>query len=167
VIEHLVGRQNQPRGAQVRTTNLIDQKGWSQDLPLPSPHLRAGSGGEGILLEIPVYLRPSKGKLFFFPLCFCFHGCSIWVCCHLLQSRTLLLAVTAPFSITAYIVLQRYSLFSLFKSLLCFSKLPVKVKTLHLLIHLSCCQGMRVCSQVWDNVMFPISLILWGSLFKY
>ena len=38
------------------------QVGWSQDPPLLRPHLRVGSGGEGILLEIPVYLRPSKGK---------------------------------------------------------------------------------------------------------
>jgi len=37
-------------------------EGWSQDPPLPSPHLRAGSGGEGISLEIPAYLRPSEGK---------------------------------------------------------------------------------------------------------
>ena len=42
--------------------HLSDQKGWSQDPPLPRPHLRVGSGGKGILLEIPVYLRPSKGK---------------------------------------------------------------------------------------------------------
>jgi len=57
MIEHLVGRQGQPSGAQVH-----DQKGWSQDPPLPRPHLRGGSGGNGIVLEIPVYLRPSKGK---------------------------------------------------------------------------------------------------------
>ena len=41
---------------------LSDQKGWSQDPPLPRPHLRVGSGGESTLLGIPVYLRPSKGK---------------------------------------------------------------------------------------------------------
>ena len=62
VIEHLVGRQGQPRGAQVHAMQLRDRKGWSQDLPLPRPHVRAGSGGEGISLEIPVYLRPSKDK---------------------------------------------------------------------------------------------------------
>ena len=39
-----------------------------QDPPLPSPHLRAGSGGESNLLEIPEYLRPSEGKQLFFPL---------------------------------------------------------------------------------------------------
>jgi len=32
------------------------------DPPLPSPHLRVGSGGIGVLLEIPVLLRPSEGK---------------------------------------------------------------------------------------------------------
>ena len=42
--------------------NLSDQKGWSQDPLLPRPHLRVGSGAEGIFLEIPVYLRSSKGK---------------------------------------------------------------------------------------------------------
>ena len=41
---------------------LSDWKGWSQDAPLPRPHLRVGSGGEGVLLEIPAYLRPSEGK---------------------------------------------------------------------------------------------------------
>ena len=45
---------------------LSDWKGWSQDAPLPRPHLRVGSGGEGILLQIPAYLRPSEGKQFFF-----------------------------------------------------------------------------------------------------
>ena len=33
--------------------------------PLPKPHLRVGSGGEGISLEIPAYLQPSKGKQLF------------------------------------------------------------------------------------------------------
>ena len=64
VMEHLVGRQGQPRGAQVHAMCLIDWKRWSQGPPLPSPRLRVG--GEGIsLLEIPVYLRPSKGKWLF------------------------------------------------------------------------------------------------------
>ena len=44
------------------TVYLSDQKGWSHDPPLPRPHLRVGSGGKGILLEICVYLRPFKGK---------------------------------------------------------------------------------------------------------
>ena len=62
VIEHLVGRQGQLRGAQVCAVHLSDWKGWNQDAALPRPHLRVGNGGKGILLEIPVYLRPSKGK---------------------------------------------------------------------------------------------------------
>ena len=32
VIEHLVGRQDPPRGAQVHAKPLSDWKGWSQDL---------------------------------------------------------------------------------------------------------------------------------------
>jgi len=43
---------------------LSDGKGWSQDPPPPRPHLRAGRGGEGFLLEISAYLRPPKGKQF-------------------------------------------------------------------------------------------------------
>ena len=60
--EHLVGRWSQPRGAQLHAIHLSNQKGWSQDSPLPRPHLRVGSGGKGTLLEIPAYLRPSKDK---------------------------------------------------------------------------------------------------------
>ena len=84
VIEHLVGRQGQPREAQVHAVQLSDEKGWVQDSPPPRPHLRVGSGGEGSFLEIPVYLRPSKGKQLFF-LCFCVHSCCIWTCSPLLQ----------------------------------------------------------------------------------
>jgi len=62
MIEHLVERQGQPRGAQVHAMYLSDRNGWSQDPPLRTPHLRVGSGGEGTLLEIPAYLRPSEGK---------------------------------------------------------------------------------------------------------
>ena len=62
VIEHLVGRQSQPREAQVHAVYLSDWKGCSQDAPLPRFHLRVGSGGKGILLEIPVYVRPSEHK---------------------------------------------------------------------------------------------------------
>ena len=62
VIEHLLGWWEQPRGAQVHAVLLRDWKGWSQDPPLPRPHLRAGSGGKGILLKIPAYLSSSKGK---------------------------------------------------------------------------------------------------------
>ena len=96
VIEHLVGRQGQPRGAQVYAMQLSDWKGWSQDPPLPSLHLRVGSGGEGVLLEIPAYLRPSKGKQLF-SLHFCVHGCCIWACYHLLQLMTVLLYLCCTF----------------------------------------------------------------------
>jgi len=39
---------------------LTDQKVPAS--PLPRPHLRVGSEDKGILLVIPAYLRPSKGK---------------------------------------------------------------------------------------------------------
>lgn len=61
---HLGGRHGQPRAAQVYAMELRAQKGWSQDLPFPSPHLRAGRGGEGRLWEIPVYLWCYEGKWF-------------------------------------------------------------------------------------------------------
>ena len=62
VIEHLVGRQDWPRGAQVQAMQLSDWKGWSQDAPLHRPHLRVGSGGEVISVEIPSYLSLNEGK---------------------------------------------------------------------------------------------------------
>jgi len=43
-----------------------DEEVWSQDAPFPRPHLRVCSGGEGDLLEIPAFVRPSKGKQLFF-----------------------------------------------------------------------------------------------------
>ena len=61
-MEHLVGRQSQPRGAQVHAIQLNGQEGWSQDPPLLRPHLRTGIGWEDILLVISVYLWPSEGK---------------------------------------------------------------------------------------------------------
>ena len=69
MIEHLVGRQCRPRGAQVNVMPLSDQKDWSQDPLLPRPHLSVGRGGKSILLEMPVYLRSSEGKQL---LCFVF-----------------------------------------------------------------------------------------------
>jgi len=56
----------------VQAVQLSDWKEWSQEC-LPRPHLRVGQGGKGILLEIPAYLRFSKGKQFFF-LCVCVCG---------------------------------------------------------------------------------------------
>lgn len=83
VIEHLVGRQSQPRGAQVHTMHLSDWNGWSQDSPRPRPHLRVGSGGKGILLEIPAHLRPSEGKkilsFVFVPMAVAFE--QVFTCC--------------------------------------------------------------------------------------
>ena len=61
-----MGRQGQPRAAQVYAMYLSDQKGWSQDPPLPRPHLRVGSGGESFSLEIPVYVRSFEGKQLLF-----------------------------------------------------------------------------------------------------
>jgi len=49
----------------VQARHLCGWKGWSQDPPLPRPHLRVGSGGKGISPEILAYLRPSKGKQLF------------------------------------------------------------------------------------------------------
>jgi len=74
VVEHLMGRQGQPGGAQVHAMQLSDRKGWSQDPPLPRPHLRTGSGSRGILLEIPAYLSPSAGRQLLY---FCTRGCCI------------------------------------------------------------------------------------------
>jgi len=69
--------------------HLSHQKWWGQVQPSPSPHLSAISGDESILLEIPAYLRPSKGKQLFF-LCFCIQHCCTWVYLHLLQPGALL-----------------------------------------------------------------------------
>jgi len=55
----------------VHAMHPSDQKGWSQDAAIPRPHLRVGSGGMAVLLEIPAYLRPSKGMQIFFPLFLC------------------------------------------------------------------------------------------------
>ena len=68
---------------------LSDWNGWSQDPALPTPHLRVGSEGKGIFVEIPVCLRPSKDKQFLF-LCFCDYGCCIQSRPHLLWPQTLL-----------------------------------------------------------------------------
>ena len=55
VAEHLVGRQGQGRRAEVHAVQLSDWKGWSQDPLLPKSHLRFGSGGKSIVLEIPAF----------------------------------------------------------------------------------------------------------------
>ena len=48
VIEHLVRRQGQPRGAQLHAMHLNDWEGWSLDPPLPRLHLRVVRVGENI-----------------------------------------------------------------------------------------------------------------------
>ena len=62
VIDHLVGRQGQPRRAQVHAMALRGQKGWSQNPFLPRLQLRVCSSGKSSLLEIPVCWRSSKGQ---------------------------------------------------------------------------------------------------------
>ena len=78
-------RQGQSRGAQVQAMYLSDQKGWSQDPAIPRPHLRVGSGGEGILLESPAYLRSSESKQLpaFISVCMAASFKEICTCCGL------------------------------------------------------------------------------------
>ena len=65
VIEHLVGRQGQPRGVQVHAVLFSDQKGWNKDPTLPKPHLRVSSGGKSISLEFLYNLGLRKVYSFF------------------------------------------------------------------------------------------------------
>ena len=51
----------------MRAMQLRDWKGWSQDPPIPRPHLRAGAEGKSVLLKILAYWRPSDDKQLFFP----------------------------------------------------------------------------------------------------
>ena len=87
-MEHLVKRQGQPRGAQVYAMQLSAQKGWSQDPPLPRPHLKVGSGGKGLSLDVPVCLGSSEGKQL---LSF------ISVCAAVVFEQTLICCSIAPF----------------------------------------------------------------------
>ena len=66
VFEHLLGRQGQPRGAQVYAVHLSDWKGCSQDPPLPRPRVRVGSGGEGISCQgsLPTWSLPKVSSSF-------------------------------------------------------------------------------------------------------
>jgi len=88
VIEHLVRRQGQPRRAQVHGMHLSDEKEWIQDLPLPRPHLKVGSGGKGLSLDVPVCLGSSEGKQL---LSF------ISVCAAVVFEQTLICCSIAPF----------------------------------------------------------------------
>jgi len=88
--EAVMGKQSQPRGAQVYAMYLRDQKGDDGARIHPfQTSFKVGSGGRGILLEIPVCLRYSKGKqIFFFPLFLC--QWLLYLGLSLLQLRTLL-----------------------------------------------------------------------------
>jgi len=89
VIEYLVGREGQPRGAQVHAMHLSGRNGWIQDPLLPRPHWRAGSGGEVISSGdpcLPVDLTGLLKVSSFFPLFLCAHCCCItaeriFTCC--------------------------------------------------------------------------------------
>lgn len=49
----------------MQCTSVI-RRGGARIHPFLGLHLRVVSGGKGFSLEIPAYLRPSEGKLFFF-----------------------------------------------------------------------------------------------------
>ena len=55
-------------GPTQKSSGTCNSSEWllSQDPPLLRLHLRVGSGGRGISLDIPLYLRLCKGKQFFF-----------------------------------------------------------------------------------------------------
>jgi len=86
-----VGRQDQPRGAQVHVMQcnamqLSDQKGCSQDPPLLRPYLRVNSGGKGNLLEYLANLRPFGGKQIYLFVCLFVMAVAfeqILICCSL------------------------------------------------------------------------------------
>jgi len=42
--------------------HLIERKGWRKDPPLPRSHLRVGSEGSDVSLELSVQLSLSEGK---------------------------------------------------------------------------------------------------------
>ena len=66
----------------MHATLLSDWKGWSQDPPLPRPHLRVGSD-KGNLLEIPVGPKPSGGEQLLSFLFLCLLHLSTFSCCSL------------------------------------------------------------------------------------
>jgi len=100
------GKAGPTQRSSVHAMLLSDRKGWSQDPSLPRSHLRVGSGGKGILLEILTYLRPYKGKqMFFLFVCFCIHGCCtglVLICCSLRLCHPTIIAVLS-------ITLQHYN----------------------------------------------------------
>jgi len=66
VIEHPVGRQGQPSGAQVHAMHTSDWKNRKQDAPFFRPHLRVGSEGEGISCQrsLPTWGLPKISNSF-------------------------------------------------------------------------------------------------------
>ena len=73
MIEHLLGGQGQPRGAQVYAVHLSDLKGGVEPGSIPSQaSFKGGSGDRGVSLEFPVYWMLSEGKeLLYFCACSC------------------------------------------------------------------------------------------------
>jgi len=65
VIEHLVGRQGQPRGAQVHAVHLSDRKGWSQDPPLSRLHCWQWRQGHLAGRSLPIWGLPGVSKFFY------------------------------------------------------------------------------------------------------
>ena len=102
------GKAGPAQGASGVCNALSDQKGWNQDPPLLRPHLRDGSGGKGILLEIPMCLRLFRGKqLLSFvsvPMAVMFER--ICICCSLGLS---LLCFLSCYSITLMLLSKCFS----------------------------------------------------------
>jgi len=46
----------------MHTVHLSNWEGWSQDSALSMSHLRVGSEGRGLSVEVPTSLRSLKGK---------------------------------------------------------------------------------------------------------
>jgi len=65
-MKHLVGRQGQPRGAQVQEMQLSDWKGVEAGSTPSQTSFKGWQWMLGhLLLDIPAFLRPSKGKQLF------------------------------------------------------------------------------------------------------
>ena len=145
VIEHLIGRQGQPRRAQNYAVHLSDQKGQSQDPPLPRPHLRVGSGCKGILLEICRSQRSLEGNqwLFFVSvstaavfeevlsllqpgiLLLCHHCCAF-------------LCVTSPFRVSVFIYIFQ----------LCYSKISTRTDD----TKFNCCNHQSAQECIFEQI---------------
>ena len=84
--------------------HLSDWKLWSQDPPLPRLHLSAGSGGRGISLEIPVYLRHPENK-YLLSLVSVHVTVAVFMCCSLGSCCS---AVTVVLSIALQLPLMHF-----------------------------------------------------------